>query len=124
MLEREGAGPLGMKFDVVRFDRGKPPQSKKLAAQNFLELHADIFQEPTVDAIAAASALFGIEEDTAKKYLQWRRGRRKHDSGWSIEFEREIGNAMREHGYQGYQELAVVLKNSKLRPLTVNSDLW
>jgi len=117
MFSRTAEGPLGMKFDVGRANRGKPPRAKKLLAQNFLELHSDIFGEKTTEVVAVASRIYGLDEETARKYLQLRRGTRGRDLFWSIEFERQVAYVMRERGYPDYQTLKAILENTELYPL-------
>lgn len=117
MFSRTAEGPLGMKFEVGRTGRSAPRSKRKLEIQNFLELHADLFNEDTVRTIEAASVIFVVPEETAKKYLQLRRGARRQDEAWSIEFERGVSYTMRDMGFPDYQPLADILRNTDINPL-------
>ncbi|MEQ9039412.1 MAG: hypothetical protein RIE24_13770 [Silicimonas sp.] len=112
MFSRVSNGPLGMKFEVDRTGRSAPRSKRKLEIQNFLELHADLFNENTARTIEAASVIFGVPEETAKKYLQWRRGVRRRDEFWSEELERGVAHRMRELGYPDYRPLAEIQEDA------------
>lgn len=124
MFSRIADGPLDMKFQIDRTGQSGIHSARKVDLMNFLEIHADLFKSGVAKTYSAASAIFGVSEDTAKKYRKERKKAHEGDEFWSEDFERDVAYVMREHGYPEYQPLEEIKKNIDSYPLSKRETIW